>query len=623
MMPFAQTDPAGGAELTEVVIATGGAIIATSMLFGIGFAHRAGRTDLLERLAAWAGRLGQLPRWVALPSALATASLITALLGMYWDISLHIDDGRDAGPLANPAHYLILFGLFGIFAAGFLAMAIPRERPCPTAIRLYGDWYAPLGGVLMAASGGFALIGFPLDDVWHRLFGQDVTLWGPTHLMLIGGASISLIGQAVLLVEGTRTQGILKGADASGRVPVWLTLRRASLSRLRLATGYASAGGFLIGLSTFQAELDFGVPQFDFLFQPMLIALAASIGLVSARLWGGKGAALGAVVFFLFMRGFVSLMVAGVWDESTPHFPLYLAEALVVEGAALWLMPKRPLLFGVVAGALIGTVGFAAEWGWSHVRMPLPWPEALLPEAAVVALLAGVGGGLLGTLIGVALRVKPGPFPAGSKPALAVGSLLVVGLLAFGLATSPLEGVSARVTLGDASGGSGRSVHATVAVDLPASADDAKWFTITAWQGGGLRIDRLEQARPGVWRSTEPVPVHGSWKALLRLHKDRGIMGVPVYLPEDRAIPAKEVPARPSFERPFVADKEILQREAKEGAAGLTLLGYGVVLAITLSILVLIGWALVRLATVLEGPRLGDRDRRPRAPRTEPLTAAP
>ena len=52
----------------------------------------------------------------------------------------------------------------------------------------------------------------------------------------------------------------------------------------------ALGGGFLIGLSTFQAEFDFGVPQFDFLFQPMLIALAASIGLVSARLWGGRGA---------------------------------------------------------------------------------------------------------------------------------------------------------------------------------------------------------------------------------------------------------------------------------------------------------------------------------------------
>ena len=48
---------------------------------------------------------------------------------MYWDISLHIDNGRDAGPLANPAHYFILAGLFGIFTAGFIAMVLPRERP--------------------------------------------------------------------------------------------------------------------------------------------------------------------------------------------------------------------------------------------------------------------------------------------------------------------------------------------------------------------------------------------------------------------------------------------------------------------------------------------------------------
>ena len=44
----------------------------------------------------------------------SAASLITALFGMYWDISLHIDNGRDPGPLAHPAHYFILAGLFGI-----------------------------------------------------------------------------------------------------------------------------------------------------------------------------------------------------------------------------------------------------------------------------------------------------------------------------------------------------------------------------------------------------------------------------------------------------------------------------------------------------------------------------
>src|SRR4051795_3985481 len=415
---LAQSDPAGGAALGEVIGATAGALVATTLLFALGFGHRAGRTRLLERAADHAGRIGNLPPWVALPSVLATSSLIVALLGMYWDISLHIDNGRDPGPLANPAHYLILFGLFGIFAAGFLDMAIPKERPCPTALRLYDGWHAPLGGVVLAACGAFALVGFPLDDGWHRLFGQDVTLWGPTHLMLIGGASLSLMGIGILLAEGTRAHSGPREQERPGPVSRWLMIRRASL-----------AGGFMIGLSTFQAEFDFGVPQFDFLFQPMLIALAASIGLISARIWGGAGGAIGAVAFFWLVRGFVTLMVHGVWGEALPHFPLYLVEALLVEATAAALLARRgPLVYGSVAGLLIGTVGTAAEWAWSHIWMPLPWPTALLPEVAVVSVLAGLAGGLVGTFIGSALLVKPQPFPRGARVVFPLAGLVVGGL---------------------------------------------------------------------------------------------------------------------------------------------------------------------------------------------------
>src|SRR3954453_4852194 len=467
---LAQSQPAGGAALREVIGASGGAIVATSLLLALGFGHRAGRTRLLERAAGHVGRIGDLPPWVALPSGLATSSLIVALTGMYWEISLHIDKRRDPGPLANPAHYLILFGLFGIFAAGFLAMAIPKERPCPTALKLYDGWHAPLGGIVLAACGGFALIGFPLDDGWHRLFGQDVTLWGPTHLMLIGGASLSLVGIGILLAEGTRSHSLRQGEEETGRVSLALKLRRASL-----------AVGFLIGLSTFQAEFDFGVPQFDFLFQPMLIAFAASIGLISARMWGGRGGALGAVAFFWLVRGFVTLMVSGVWAESTPHIPLYLAEAVIVEVTALVLLPRRPLAFGAVAGVLIGTVGTAAEWGWSHVWMPLPWPQALLPEVVLVTFLAGLGGGLLATFIGGSLRVRPEPYPRGARVIYPLAGLLVVALIAFGLMTSPQSGVTARVQLQDVPGQGGRAANATVTVDPPSAADDAKWMTTTAW----------------------------------------------------------------------------------------------------------------------------------------------
>src|SRR3954452_13223152 len=600
---LAVAKPAGGAALDQVAIATAGATVASLLVYWLISMHRHGRNQLLDRAGRFAQGVSGLPAWAALPTGLGGAALLVALLGMYWDISFHIDKGRDPGPLANPAHYLILIGLYGVFTAGVLAMAMPRpgERPGPAAVRLTGDWYAPVGGLLMAACGGFALIGFPLDDVWHRLFGQDVTLWGPTHLMVIRGASLWLVRIGILRAEGTRAHSILHGEEQTGRVSPWLTLRRASL-----------AGGFLIGLSTFQAEFDFGVPQFDFLFQPMLIALAASIGLISARMWGGAGGAIGAVAFFWLVRGFVTLMVSGVWDESTPHIPLYLAEALIVEATAALLLRRRPLAFGVVAGVLIGTLGTAAEWGWSHVWMPLPWPQALLPEIVPVTILAGLAGGLLATFIGGSLRVRPEPYPRGARAIYPLAGLLVAALIGFGLMTSPQPGVTARVQLQDVQAQGGRAANATVSVDPPSAADDAKWMTTTTWQGGGLVVDRLERVRRGVYRTNRPIPVHGSWKAEFRLHKGRSLLGVPVYLPEDPAIPARAVPARPAFERAFVRDKDILQREAKTGAAALTVLAYGVVLLITLSILGLIAWALVRLATVIdadEASRAG-RDRR-------------
>ena len=257
--------------------------------------YRAGRNPVLARAATFSERVSGLPSWAALPAGIAGGALLVALLGMYWDISLHIDNGRDPGPLANPAHYLILFGLYGVFASGCLAIALPRERPGPAAVRIQRDWYAPVGGVLIAACGGFALIGFPLDDLWHRTFGQDVTLWGPTHLMLFGGAGMTLIGQAVLLHEGMRAK---RSAGDTATLPLITAFRRVGLM-----------GGLLIGLSTFQGEFDFGVPQFRQLYHPVLIALAASIALVAVRIRGGRGAAIKATIFFLVLRGALDVSI--------------------------------------------------------------------------------------------------------------------------------------------------------------------------------------------------------------------------------------------------------------------------------------------------------------------------
>ena len=131
MFELLAAKPAGGAALDQVAIATGGRAVVTVVLLWLGLGHRSGKVPLLGRLGKFSQRVSGLPAWAAIPAGMIVVSLITALFGMLWDISLHIAQGRDEGPLANAAHYFILAGLFGVFASGFLSMCLPLEKPEP------------------------------------------------------------------------------------------------------------------------------------------------------------------------------------------------------------------------------------------------------------------------------------------------------------------------------------------------------------------------------------------------------------------------------------------------------------------------------------------------------------
>ena len=594
----AESNPAGGAAIQDIVIATGGAIVLTTVVVVMGLMYRSGKIRWLHKLADFSERQWGVPSWTALAGEISSVSLLIALVGMYWDISLHIDQGRDPGPLANPAHYLILAGLFGVFVAGFFAIIMGDERPGSSAVARTRKWRIPVGGIMLFSCASFSLLGFPLDDGWHRIFGQDVTLWGPTHLMLFGGAGMTLLGRAVLLVEGQRAARRAKEAEDGAEGPP--SAHRVGVPGRRLMNLQKAGlmGGFLIGMSTFQGEFDFGVPQFQMVFHPILIAWAAGIALVTARVWGGRGAALVAVLFFLGVRGLVTLFVGPIMGEATPHFPIYIVEALLVEGVALAMSTRRPIAFGAWSGLAIGSIGFAAEWAWSHVWMPIPWNESLLPEGLVWALVAAVSGGLLGGLIGAALNSDRIAFPwKGAKVATAVAFVGMFAMVGYGLRVDDdARGAQVAVKLTDTDGGSGRWAHADVRLDPRDFGDDAHWVSVTAWQGGGLIVNRLEEAGDGVYRTTEPIPVNGDWKALVRVHRGNQILGAPIYLPEDPAIPAKAVPAAAEFTRPLQSDKSILQREAKSTSGIVPLLAYAAILAIALGLCALMGWGLARLA---------------------------
>src|SRR4051795_6090399 len=591
----ASTPPAGGAPTSDVIYATPGALGGTVLLFGPILLYKRGRFPLIGRLSDLAERATKLPGWAALPGTVLAVTLLIAVFGMYWDISLHIDQGRDPGPLANPAHYFILAGLFGVLLAGVLGLALPKG-PTRTSYEIAPGWYAPIGALMIAICGASSLAAFPLDDIWHRIFGQDVTLWGPTHLMLIGGASLSVLGAWALHAEGDEER------RAAGRpLPAWGRVRELVI-----------AGSFLVALSTFQAEFDFGVPQFPLALQPTLIMLAAGIGLVTARIRIGPGGAVGALAVYVAIRGMLTLLVGPLFGEITPHFPPYVAEALLVEGVAFAYLrgapaTERPVTFGARAGVAIGTVGLAAEWGWSHVWVVNPWPASLFPEGAITGLIAAIAGGVIGGFVGRALTPAAERRERIPRPALAIAGIAAVGAVAFLIPVNAGPDVRATFNLNVQNTSDGKVATGTFRLDPPDAAQDAYWFNVTSWQGkdGPAHIDTPQRIGDGVYRITNPIHVDGTWKTTLRLHNGRQLAGLPIFLPADPAIPVSQVPVQPQMTRSFVLDHKNLQREQKPGVPGwLTLAAYLGVGGISFALIFVVGFGLARLE------RLGDKPRR-------------
>ena len=525
----------------------GWAIVVTPVLIFIAIAALLGIPRGEEDdspLAAAARKLERIvgiPGWTAGTLGVGLGGLVLAMVGFYWDVAWHIDKGRDK-QLFTPPHVLILLGLASILLAGAVAVALASATRTDTRLRL-GSLRIPWSALALGVVGGGAVFGFPLDDRWHKAYGIDVTMWGPTHLIMIGGASVATVVLWLVLAEG--------GVKAVRKTRGW---------RLHALV----AGGALAGLSALQGEFDFGVPQFQLLYHPVLILAAAGIALTAARMVLGRGGAIRTAVGFCVIRGFVALFVGGL-GYTTPHFPLYLAPAIGVELAA-WIVGTDRLARYAVASAIgLVTVGLAGEWGWSHVWFLHPWTTSMLRDAVLVGGLAALGGAGIGVAFGVVVSGRG--FDAlqafGRRRAAVAGLLAAACLLGVALGL-PVKRVPSDVTGTLTLRKAGPVAYVDLTLMPANAADHARWFEVMTWQSGSLIVSKLDEVSPGHYRAEHPVPIAGKAKTLVRLQRGAELSAIPVRFPEDPQILAPEIAPVNRTAR-FERDSKLLMREAHRG----------------------------------------------------------
>jgi hypothetical protein len=143
--------------------------------------------------------------WRLFAAAALVAMQTLAAVGLAWDIQWHRWLGRDA--FLTPPHLIIYTGVVGAGLICILVVLVESARywrrvpgvDDASTFSLFGIFHAPLGFIVAGFGALTMAVAAPLDNYWHQLYGVDVTLWSPFHMMGLIGAGIAYLGAAYAL----------------------------------------------------------------------------------------------------------------------------------------------------------------------------------------------------------------------------------------------------------------------------------------------------------------------------------------------------------------------------------------------------------------------------------------
>ncbi|MBI1846074.1 MAG: hypothetical protein HY294_08955 [Candidatus Rokubacteria bacterium] len=331
--------------------------------------------------------------------------------GLGWDIRWHLFVGRDSFWI--PPHVMTYASVTVVALLAFAMLArdtlvARRGAPSAGAIRVLGLTGTP-GVQLLWWGIAVTIVAAPIDDLWHRLFGIDVTLWSPPHLLGIAGAQINTTACLVIATECW--------PRGNGRRRVTLVIAAAFLLGLfevvvdpGFVTAFQYGGVFfftvaVLGGACFTFTLVLAARAIDLRSGPLLVAIVAVLVQYSIIAVSDAG-------FAVFQP--VPVIQQAIAEDPTSVIALTheigrrtgqppgrsVAQRVFVAIAAVALVAvdarRRPRAASLAFGAAFIAV---SSWGFSRA----PALRGLLPHGLEIPF--GVGLALLMALAGGAAGV--------------------------------------------------------------------------------------------------------------------------------------------------------------------------------------------------------------------------
>jgi len=331
--------------------------------------------------------------------------------GLQWDIEWHIRVGRDSFWI--PPHLMVYAGVAGVTLVCFGILARSTWRRGTADV---GDEITVLGltgtpGFHLAAWGiTLTVLSGPLDDLWHRLFGLDITVWSPPHLL-------GLFGSFVNTAACLRIADEVYPAGSFARTAS-IVLNGALLLRcLGIAIQPAFVPAFIDGGVSFHLLAILGALLFPLAYLPVMRLLGRA-GPLLVLLTSAVVTVLGAEIARV---GFAVLQPVSTIEEllmkQDPRSPIAVAHALVRTGdeylglwsaaaqAAALTLPvlvllaldarRRPVMATICHGMV-----FMASMGWVLSRTGAFGPMTPGVGPTLVALLLTITGSGIAAVAG-------------------------------------------------------------------------------------------------------------------------------------------------------------------------------------------------------------------------------
>jgi hypothetical protein len=342
--------------------------------------------------------------------ALYTGCAVLMRLGAVWDVQWHSVVGRDTFWI--PPHLLLYSS---VACCGLLAAAavLPAGMPRRNTAWPWGMFVGGLGVVLLLAAA-------PFDDLWHRRYGIDVTIWSPPHMVGVLGAWVVAWGA---LLAWRQELVHRRGAEAQ-RVQE----DRGWLSLYGEYSAFALSAALILGFANFglipALRWSFTQPHTPYLY-PLLAGLAG-------HWWSVLPIVAAMLLLRLVEQGLLELnyrVVIELWgerlrDEPGPIYRIYTLGALLASamllgmGALAWARRnvrgrREAALLGATGGLLLWVATLLVHLAWDTSyglgsygtwREEAGWildltggagPAVALATAVVGGAFSGLAGGLV------------------------------------------------------------------------------------------------------------------------------------------------------------------------------------------------------------------------------------